>query len=440
MSQTATETGERRISSPAARIVLLLFLAAFAVASIVLVARRWSGSEDLTTQSSLTAVPVDAVAVESVDSITTERFFTGRVAARRAGALAFERSARVEAVLVDEGDRVRQGQALARLDRRDLELRRSQLEASLSQAQARLDELVAGPRQETIAAARAQLREAGQQLELARVQTKRRQELLDRQAISREEFDRLDFQARSLQASSEAAQARLDELLAGVRPEQIRAQQGVVAELESRVAGVALDLDKSVLRAPFDGRINQRLLDEGAIAAPGQSVLTLLEDAQPEVRIGLPADAAAQIAIGDRRSIEVGGKSYPAVASGLLPELEAETRTATLIFALDAPASEPVFPGQIARLAVERDQATAGYWIPLEALSRGVRGLWACYVLVEAGESTAPEVRRLEQRQVEILSTEGDRALVRGTISAGDLVVRSGVNRVTAGQLVRARI
>jgi len=413
---------------------LLLLLLTVAVATAALIAKRWTGPEDLTTQSSTVVTPVDVVAVEAVDSISTERFFTGRVEARRSSPLAFERAARVLAVMVDEGDRVGQGQALAKLDTRDLEIRKSQLEAARAQAQALLDELNAGPRRESIAAAQAQVRDIEQQLELAQVQTRRRQELLARQAISREEFDRLDFQARSLQASLDSARARLDELETGTREEQVRAQQSVVAGLDSQIDSVALDLDKSVLRAPFAGRINQRALDEGAFANPGQTVLTLLEEARPEVRIGLPADAARQIVVGDKRSVEIAGVDYPAKATRVLPQLDAETRTATVVFELATQQPHAIFDGQIARLAVKRTEQTSGYWLPLEALSRGMRGLWACYAVVPSDE---PDGHTLEQRQLEILSTEGDRALVRGALRPGDLVVRSGVNRVTVGQRVR---
>lgn len=413
---------------------LLILLIVFVIATAALVAKRWTGSEDLTTQSSPVITPVEVVAVEEVDSVATTRYFTGRVTARRSSPLAFERPARVTSVLVDEGDRVRKGQALAELDTRDLEISKAQLEAARAQAQARLDELTAGPRRESIVAAKAQVRDIEQQLELAQVQTRRRQELLARQAISREEFDRLDFQARSLQASLESAQARLEELETGTREEQVRAQQSVVAELDSRIAAVALDMDKSVLRAPFAGRINQRTLDEGAFASPGQAVLTLLEEAKHEARIGLPADAAGEIAAGDRRLIEIAGSEFPAVATRTLPQLDPETRTATVVFEVSAKNSDAIFDGQIARLAMERAEQTSGYWLPLEALSRGVRGLWACYAVVP---SDGPDVHTLEQRQVEVLSAEGDRALVRGALRPGELVVRSGVNRVTVGQRVR---
>lgn len=412
---------------------LFVILAVFAAATIWLIASRWTGAEDLTTKSAAVVTPVDAVAVEAVDTVTTERYFTGRVAARRSSPLAFERSARVVNVLVDEGDRVRQGQPLARLDNRDLELRKAQLEANLAQAQARLDELVAGPRQEAIAATKARVQELQQQLELSQVQTRRRQELLDRQAISREEFDLLAFRSRSQQAALDSAQAQLDELLTGTREEQVRAQRGVVADLASQIASVELDQDKSTLRAPYAGRIQRKALDEGAFATPGQTAMTLVEEAKPEVRIGLPAEAARKIAVGDTRTIEIAGRQYPAVAKGLLPELDAATRTATMVFELATQKPDAVFSGQIARLAVAQQEDTAGFWLPLESLNRGVRGLWACYVVVETEEG-----QTLEQRQVEILSTEGDRALVRGAIEAGDRVVRSGVNRVTAGQRVRA--
>jgi HlyD family secretion protein len=78
--------------------------------------------------------------------------------------LAFTSSGLISEVLVQVGDQVSAGQALARLDTRDLELRVEQAAAQLAQAQANLDRLRAGPSEAEIAAAEAQLAQAQAQL------------------------------------------------------------------------------------------------------------------------------------------------------------------------------------------------------------------------------------------------------------------------------------
>jgi hypothetical protein len=87
--------------------------------------------------------------------------------------------------------------------------------------------------------------------------------------------------------------------------------------------------------------------------------------------------------------------------------------------------------GEIARLRVSQTEQMQGFWLPTTALSRGERGLWSCFAIVRDGDAY-----RVEKRDVEVLYTEGDRVLVRGTISANEDVVSSGTQRLVNGQIV----
>jgi len=429
---------ELQPESARGRRALQVVLGLFLLVTAGFLISRWILAEDLTAAADFVALPVETMEARPVDRIATERVFTGRVASQRATDLAFVRSARVTDVLVEEGARVSRGQPLARLDARDLKLQRSSLSAQRDAAEARLDELREGPRREAIDAARARVAEVERQLELARVQTRRRSELLERQAISQEEFDRLDFQARALDASLEAAKARLRELETGTRQEQIRAQEATVAELEARIESIDLEIDKSVLRAPFAGRIADRRVDEGAVSSPDLTVLRVVEESRPEARIGVPVETAAAMAVGEARKVEVAGRKYSARVSAILPELESETRTATVLLALPPEAGPELYPGQIARLTLEREEPISGFWLPMAALTRGSRGLWATYAVEPAGDDAPqPGLHQVQRRQVEILHSQGDRALVRGAIRSGDQLVAGGANRVADGQFVR---
>lgn len=78
--------------------------------------------------------------------------------------------------------------------------------------------------------------------------------------------------------------------------------------------------------------------------------------------------------------------------------------------------------------------AADGYWLPVAALVRGGRGLWSCFVLSEPDGSDTFQVLR---RDVEILQTERDRVLVRGTLQSGDRAIINGTHRLVPGQRVR---
>ncbi len=89
-------------------------------------------------------LPVEVFAVQPVSSFTLRRTYTGVLEPKRESSLSFEGAGQVVAVLVDEGDRVRQGDTLARLDSQRLEAKRKELEAQRLAADALLRELRQG--------------------------------------------------------------------------------------------------------------------------------------------------------------------------------------------------------------------------------------------------------------------------------------------------------
>jgi len=234
------------------------------------------------------ALPVDVITVESVSEYATPREYTGELVAGRSSVLGFERPGTVVSVWVDAGDRVVTGQPLARLDTRTLEAQRQQLTAQRAAAQAQLRELQAGPRREDIAAAQATVAEIEQQLALAKLQRDRRADLYTQGAISREEFDREAYNTSALENRLAQAQRQLSELQTGTRIEQLDAQAAQVSQIEASIRQLDVDLDKSVLRAPFDGTVSDRAVDEGVVVASGQSVLSLVAAGPLEARVGVP--------------------------------------------------------------------------------------------------------------------------------------------------------
>ncbi|OKH19898.1 efflux transporter periplasmic adaptor subunit [Hydrococcus rivularis NIES-593] len=383
-------------------------------------------------------LPVKAIAVEPVNSYRESRFYTGTVTARRTSELGFELPGQLTRIVVDEGSRVKAGTPLAYLDSQRLETSRRELLARRAQAVAQLKEMQAGSRPEIIAAARASVRDLSQQLELARQKSQRREMLYTEGAISREQRDEALNEQAVLQARLERSQSQLDELLAGTRPERIEAQQSLIQQYDAIIARIQLQLQKNILKAPFSATVSRRLVDEGTVVSAGQAVLRLVENKAPEVRIGVPATVAARISPGSHQQLQIGQKNYQAKVSSILPELDASTRTLTVVLTLDESIGTEVSPGQIARLKLDEIVRDSGYWLPITALVKGTRGLWSCYVLSEPVKSEDGNTFLVERRDVEVLHTQSDRVLVRGTLQSGDRVILSGTHRLVPGQLVRS--
>ncbi len=383
------------------------------------------------------SLAVNTVLVRHEVEYTTHRQYTGTVRARRDSELGFEHAGRVIAIHVEAGDEVRAGQALARLDGRQLEARRKALVAERAQAFAVLQELQAGPRQEAIAQARSRIQDLEEQLRLFGVKRVRAERLFKEQVVAEDALDDAASMEKQLTARLEEARQALEEHLAGTRPERIRAQEAAVEHLDGLLELVDVHIENSTLRAPFDGVVAERRIDEGSVVAAGETVVRVLESAAPEAWVGVPVVMAKSVVPGRKYTLEIGGAEHSATALQVLPEIDAATRCVSAVFELEDSEIE-VFPGQVVRLALERTVAEEGMWIPTTALTRGLRGLWNCYAVVEATSPGGAQRGRylVERRQVEVLHAEGDRVYVRGTLRDGERIVSEGTHRLVAGQPV----
>ncbi|MEL6580680.1 MAG: efflux RND transporter periplasmic adaptor subunit [Cyanobacteria bacterium J06621_12] len=402
---------------------------------IFLLARPFSigSSKSTSTETVARVLPVETIKVEPVESYEVLRTYTGEIAAIRTSNLGFSRGGEIEEVLVEEGDRINRGQALARLDIRNLQTQRQQLEAEKARAQAQLSELRTGARIEDINAAKAAVQDLEQQLLLQSKQRERREFLYKEGAIAREQLDEFSFGEGALQARLSQARSNLAELENGTRQEQIDAQRATVQQLLARIADLDVTIDKSTLKAPFDGIVAKRDLDEGTVANAGQSVVRLMENAAPEARIGVPTNVVGKLQVGGTQALKIGSQTYEAKVASILPEVNANTRTQTVVFQLDPSAITRINPGQTIRLELAQEIDTEGYWLPTDALTQGIRGLWTCYVLTESEDA---ENYIVKQHSVEIINQQGDRALVRGTLQPGDRIVANGTHRLVPGQQV----
>lgn len=377
------------------------------------------------------ALRVETLTLEPVSSYSLDRSYTGEVKAARASELGFERGGKLVWLGVKAGDRVRPGTEIARLDSQNLVAQRQLLMAQKAQANAVLLELQNGPRQETIASARSDVANLQDQLELERIRETRREYLYDQGAIAQEQLDEVAFRQKALQDQIDSAQSQVSELETGTRPEQILAQQAVIQQIEAQIADLDITIAKSTILAPYGGTISERRLDEGSVVSSGQAIVRLVEGASPEVEIGVPTAAIAQLQSGNRYRLEIAGQNYDATLSAVKPEVDSATRTQVAVLQLEAAALQSVVPQQIARLELSQSVETDGFWLPLEALVRSERGLWAAYAVVEDGQGY-----RAERRDLEVLYQAGERVLVRGMVQPGDSVIATGVQRIVNGQEV----
>jgi len=384
--------------------------------------------------------PVEIMTIELREGFDSQQTYLGEVVAHRSSNLGFERPGRIIGMDLSEGDSFPEGSVLARLDTERLVEQRKELLARTAGIQARLDELTAGARSETISAARSTVKDLEHQLELAQRTLKRRQSLIDRGTISPEALDTATFQARSIAAKLDVARHNLDELETGTRSEILVAQQAALMQSQSLVAQNQIEIDRSVLNAPYDCTVTARMADVGQVVAQGTQILSVIANKMPEVWVGVPVAAAGTLSKDKSLDVEINGHVRQGQIRNIVPQMDQSTRTMTVIVALRDTTIQEVPVGQTARISLRRHTDEDGCWLPMSALIKGTRGLWSCLRLVEQTPDFDTDLTSdsatgvLERCDVEVLHSDGDRVFVRSILDSSDLVVRTGTDRVAPRQ------
>ena len=214
-------------------------------------------------------------------------------------------------ILVDEGEAVLAGQLLLRQDPSRAAARLAEAEAAVRQAQAKLDELLRGPRSEQIQAARANVSGATKELEFRRSEYARLKEIRRRNLASDEALDRSRAALDAAQANEEVRRAQLQELLTGTTVEELAQAEHAVAQAAARRDLLAVDLDRHRIVAPVDGIVDSRLFEVGERPGAGQPLLILLSARQPHARVYIPEAQRVGIHVGDKVTVHVDGLAEP---------------------------------------------------------------------------------------------------------------------------------
>jgi HlyD family secretion protein len=212
-------------------------------------------------------------------------------------------------VLVREGDTVTAGQMLARLERSELEARRSAAAAQVAAAQAVLAELVRGARPEEIAQARAALEAAEARRADARRDAERTRRLLEGGAVSREARDKADAQLAVSEAQYAQVREQLAALESGTRRERIAGARAQLDQATATQAQVDALLANGVAAAPWKGLVTVRHREPGETVAAGAPVATIMDRDDRWVRIYVPEADIARI--GEGQDARIAADGYP---------------------------------------------------------------------------------------------------------------------------------
>jgi len=201
----------------------------------------------------------------------------GNVDLRQAD-LPFNASERVTEVLVQEGDHVKLGQVMARLDPTRIAPQVAKAEADVAAAQQVVNRLHAGSRPEEIAQGRANVLSAEADAANARRQYDRLVELArssSGRAVSRQDLDSARAAVDVADAKRAVNRKALDLQVAGPRKEDIAQAEAQLKADEAQLALLRRQLADMELHAPLDGVVRSRLIEPGEIVSPQKAAFTL---------------------------------------------------------------------------------------------------------------------------------------------------------------------
>ncbi|HET9233583.1 MAG TPA: efflux RND transporter periplasmic adaptor subunit [Candidatus Eisenbacteria bacterium] len=260
---------------------------------------------------------------------------TGYVVAQRKAAVASKGTGRLEQLNVEEGDRVRQGQVIGRLEAADVEASLAAARAANTGAKAELERAEAGAQE-------------------ARLAFDRAKNLLASQLISQSEYDIAEARTRTADADVSAGKA-------------------AVASTRANVAYAQVQVENTYIRAPFDGTVLTKNADVGEVVAPFASSASA---------------KGAVVMLADMHSLEVEADVSESNISQVRPGQSA-------LITLDALPAKP-YRGRVKKIVPTADRAKATVLTKIEFLNRDEAVLPEMSAkvsfLTEASDSTAGTV------------------------------------------------
>lgn len=245
------------------------------------------------------------------ENAPTELLLYGNVDLRQVD-LAFNNSERIAAVLVQEGERVRKGQVLARLETARIEPQLAQVEAQAAAQRHVVQRLRNGSRPEEIAQARANIDSAKADAVNARLQFERLQsaaEISAGRAVRQQDVDNAKAALQVAEARLAVNQRALELALAGPRREEIAENEARLRASEAQAALLRQQLADSQLIAPVDAVVRSRVMEPGEMASPQRTVFALAVTDPKWVRVYVAETDLGKVRPGMTAAVAV--DSYP---------------------------------------------------------------------------------------------------------------------------------
>lgn len=379
------------------------------------------------------AVPVEVVLVETRTLVATVTA-GGNVEAIQEVTVTTMMTGRVAAVLVREGDPVRAGQVLVRLEGGEAAAQVQQAEANVRAAQARLQMLEQGARPQERAQVESAVAQALANYETAKANLSRMQALYETGAISKAQLDAAKLQYDLARAQYDTALQQRSAVLSGPRPEEIDMARAQVAQAQAALTFARLQEANATISAPLSGTVTRRFVDPGDVASlmPGQaSLVTIAQIDRVSVVLDVSETDLGKVKIG--QPVAVHADAYPdRTFRGTVREIGQAAEARSRVFKVKAVVENrdhALRPGMFARGDITIGRIEHALVIPRDAVV-SVDGQTAVFV-VKDGKARA--------RNVHLGAMNGPIMEIRSGLAAGESVVIVGQSELSDGTSVTVR-
>lgn len=225
---------------------------------------------------------------------------------------------------------------------------------------------------------------------------------------------------QKLAATNNTTASRLDEAENNLLVTAQDLNQARIALMQAELA-----LDRTTVRAPFPGRVVERLAQVGEYRGPGQQLVRLVDTTHLEATVQAPVKLSPYIRSGQNVSITVNDKQYEAKVRATIPVGDDISRTMEV--RVDIPAGDWVV-GSAIQVSVPSNQPEKVVAVNRDALILRVDGTYIFRI---------DEDNKAERLKVRTGGTSGSKVAILGGLSEGDQVIIRGGERLRPGQAVR---
>lgn len=223
-----------------------------------------------------------------------------------------------------EGDAVKAGSVIARLDTSDAEHQLARARAEADAADAHLRLLLAGTRAEDVQQATEELARAQTELDAAQRDLGRLEGLAEKGTATTKARDDARTRRDVAERSVKAVRALLDKLIAGPRRQEIEGARAQKAAAEAMIAEIQQHITDATVLAPRDGVITARPTEPGEVLAPGALLEVLTDLARPWLTVYVDEPSLSRVRLGDAVAVRVDGrdKTFPGTVTFVSPVAE----------------------------------------------------------------------------------------------------------------------